>query len=204
MHPDVRKAFEQIDAAMFSGDTFHDVEARGMLNNYCRAWLAESRSIAEGEAEDAPVPTFGARELPSELAAQILTAETTREVKPPLNEGTKEFLCILTEELAESIQRVTKIERFGVASKNPWNGQDNLEGLEAELGDVVALMHCLDMVGFIDLRRVMLRAVRKLKAFQHEEDPTRPRLSECAHALLKVFGIGERIEALESDVPSAR
>ena len=38
MHPDVEKAFEQIDAAVFSGDTFTVQENRMKLREYLERW----------------------------------------------------------------------------------------------------------------------------------------------------------------------
>lgn len=58
-----------------------------------------------------------------------------------------EYLDILQEENAEVIQIVSKIRRFGIHSKNPYEGpeaRDNREQLVDELGDVLALMQLLE------------------------------------------------------------
>jgi len=38
IHPDVLEALEQIDAAVFSGDTFQTQEARQWLHSYLERW----------------------------------------------------------------------------------------------------------------------------------------------------------------------
>lgn len=38
IHPDVEAAFETIDAAMFSGDTFFTDKGRAMLREYLGRW----------------------------------------------------------------------------------------------------------------------------------------------------------------------
>lgn len=38
IHPSVENAFEEIDAAVFSGDTFHTWEGRKMLREYLERW----------------------------------------------------------------------------------------------------------------------------------------------------------------------
>jgi hypothetical protein len=41
MHPDVEAAFDQIDAALFSGDTFWNKDNMHMLEVYLRRWYAK-------------------------------------------------------------------------------------------------------------------------------------------------------------------
>ena len=60
-----------------------------------------------------------------------------------VNEHQEEVLNILQEECAEVIQAASKIKRFGVVGKNPASPLTNLENLELEIGDVLALV---DMV----------------------------------------------------------
>jgi hypothetical protein len=47
IHPDVRRAMEQIDAALMNGDTFYDGEARQELYEYVRSWLRVIEEIDE-------------------------------------------------------------------------------------------------------------------------------------------------------------
>jgi len=49
IHPDVRRALEQIDAAVFSGDTFHDDGARAEFFEYLVAWRMEIDDLEEQE-----------------------------------------------------------------------------------------------------------------------------------------------------------
>jgi NTP pyrophosphatase (non-canonical NTP hydrolase) len=53
----------------------------------------------------------------------------------------KKVLGILTEECAEVIQAVSKINRFGM--ENGWNGVSNRESLITEIGDVMAVLQIL-------------------------------------------------------------
>lgn len=90
MHPDVTEAIQQIDAALFNGDTFDDdPDARAELTEYLARWfghlaqdapqgsqiqrmsLGGNAYIAEAEARDA------ARELGNRMAASpgVLRAE---------------------------------------------------------------------------------------------------------------------------------
>jgi hypothetical protein len=44
MHPSVARAIQEIDAAVFNGDTFEEPEARKELQEYIERW---SRRLAE-------------------------------------------------------------------------------------------------------------------------------------------------------------
>ena len=44
MHPSVERAIQEIDAAVFNGDTFEDPEARAELQSYLERW---TRRLAE-------------------------------------------------------------------------------------------------------------------------------------------------------------
>ena len=57
-----------------------------------------------------------------------------------INDHQEECLTILIEECAEVIQIASKIKRFGLIGKNTNSTLTNLENLEAELGDVLALI----------------------------------------------------------------
>lgn len=41
LHPSVERAFEEIDAALFSGDSFDDVDNRQRLREIAERWLRE-------------------------------------------------------------------------------------------------------------------------------------------------------------------
>jgi hypothetical protein len=53
MHPSVARAIQEIDAAVFNGDTFEEPEARKELQEYIERW---SRRLAEpiitGDTDD--------------------------------------------------------------------------------------------------------------------------------------------------------
>ena len=52
--------------------------------------------------------------------------------------NTQNVMALLTEECAEVIQAVSKINRFGL--DNSWNGVTNKEALITEIGDVLAII----------------------------------------------------------------
>jgi len=47
MHPKVASAIEEIDAAVFSGDTFEDPAARALLLERMAAWTRELAPVEE-------------------------------------------------------------------------------------------------------------------------------------------------------------
>lgn len=51
MHPNVARAIQEIDAAVFNGDTFEEPEARAELLEYIARW---TRALAELEQEHDP------------------------------------------------------------------------------------------------------------------------------------------------------
>jgi hypothetical protein len=56
MHPDIEAAINQIDAALFGGDTFIDEKNNAELNGHLGRWargLAEAREIAAEVADEA-------------------------------------------------------------------------------------------------------------------------------------------------------
>ncbi|AMO44161.1 hypothetical protein DSS3P8_103 [Roseobacter phage DSS3P8] len=52
MHPSVENALEEIDAAVFSGDTFVREENRTILEEYMGRWARAMTSFAADEAEN--------------------------------------------------------------------------------------------------------------------------------------------------------
>jgi NTP pyrophosphatase (non-canonical NTP hydrolase) len=130
-----------------------------------------------------PEPDFGKNQMPPEMASKLLS-EQPAEFGAPLDPQVVEFLHLLAEECAETVQRVTKILRFGLR-KNPWNGKDNVEQLEAEVGDILAVLDVLAVLEVIQDDRVNVNCKRKLDAFIQEENPARPRIRHMSPELLK-------------------
>lgn len=60
-----------------------------------------------------------------------------------MNEDTREILLILQEECAESTQAVSKCMRFGIDQIKPGKDKTNMQHLEEELGDVLAMIELL-------------------------------------------------------------
>lgn len=57
-----------------------------------------------------------------------------------VNEHQEECLNILQEECAEVIQAASKIKRFGIDNRKDGAELNNLQNLEMELGDVLAMI----------------------------------------------------------------
>lgn len=57
-----------------------------------------------------------------------------------VNEHQEECLNILQEECAEVIQAASKIKRFGIINRKMGEELNNLQNLEMELGDVLAMI----------------------------------------------------------------
>lgn len=57
-----------------------------------------------------------------------------------LTEHQEECLNILQEECAEVIQAASKIKRFGIYNRKDGDDLNNLQNLEMELGDVLAMI----------------------------------------------------------------
>lgn len=60
-----------------------------------------------------------------------------------MNDNTKEILLILQEECAEVIQAVSKCFRFGPDQVKPGKNQTNIQMLQEELGDLLAMIELL-------------------------------------------------------------
>jgi hypothetical protein len=135
------------------------------------------------------VPEFGKNHLPAEMASKLLCDPEIcapncpkAEFGAPLDPQVQEFLQILAEECAETIQRITKILRFGLR-RNPWDGKDNVERFESEIGDILASLDVLASLKVIDPKRIEAHELKKLAAFITEENPAKPRLRHMDDAL---------------------
>jgi len=79
---------------------------------------------------------------------------------------TKEVMDILQEECAEVIQAVSKISRFGIDNLKPGKPKTNLEHLEEELGDMMAMITILidkGIVNRVHLEKAEAAKIEKLK-----------------------------------------
>ena len=66
--------------------------------------------------------------------------------------ATREILTILTEECAEVIQSVSKIQRFGWDSE--WANESNQVRLERELGDLLCMIDLLVATGAVERNQI--------------------------------------------------
>ena len=57
-----------------------------------------------------------------------------------MDKKTKEIFCIAQEECAEVTQAISKIFRFGFDSVHPVTKRSNMENLEEEIGDLLAMI----------------------------------------------------------------
>jgi NTP pyrophosphatase (non-canonical NTP hydrolase) len=60
-----------------------------------------------------------------------------------MNEDTREIILILSEECAEVAKEVSKIMRFGPDQIKPGKEKTNIQVLEEELGDLLAMIELL-------------------------------------------------------------
>lgn len=60
-----------------------------------------------------------------------------------MNEDTREIILILSEECAEVAKEVSKIMRFGPDQIKPGKDKTNIQVLEEELGDLLAMIELL-------------------------------------------------------------
>jgi NTP pyrophosphatase (non-canonical NTP hydrolase) len=60
-----------------------------------------------------------------------------------MNEDTREIILILSEECAEVAKEVSKIMRFGPDQIKPGKDKTNIQVLQEELGDLLAMIELL-------------------------------------------------------------
>ena len=78
-----------------------------------------------------------------------------------MNEVVSEAMDILQEECAEVIQAVSKCRRFGLNNVKPGKDRTNLECLEEEVGDLLAMVDILVEKNILSLDN--LNAANKAK-----------------------------------------
>jgi NTP pyrophosphatase (non-canonical NTP hydrolase) len=88
-----------------------------------------------------------------------------------MNEDTKEIMLILQEECAESTQAISKCFRFGPDQVKPGKEKTNMQHLEEELGDLIAMIELLTdkNIGVTKegLERAKQRKFQKLKTWSN-------------------------------------
>jgi NTP pyrophosphatase (non-canonical NTP hydrolase) len=90
-----------------------------------------------------------------------------------MNEKIKEVMDILQEECAEVIVAVSKISRFGIDNHKHGETQTNLEHLEEELGDMLAMIDILLELGIVNthsLEQAKIAKIEKLKKWSNIYD----------------------------------
>lgn len=96
-----------------------------------------------------------------------------------VTEHQEECLNILQEECSEVIQAASKIKRFGILNRKPGAELNNLQNLEMEIGDVLALIDLCKEAG-IGITDEGLEKARKAKFL---------RLSQYMHTWSETKGI---------------
>lgn len=88
-----------------------------------------------------------------------------------MNEDTREILLILQEECAEVTQAVSKCFRFGPDQMKPNKPMTNIQMLEEELGDLLAMIELIteQNVGITNqgLKRAKKKKFEKLKQWSN-------------------------------------
>jgi NTP pyrophosphatase (non-canonical NTP hydrolase) len=77
---------------------------------------------------------------------------------------------ILSEECAEVIQAVSKINRFGIDNYKPGKSKTNRQHLEEELGDLLAMVDILIELGVVtesSLQQAEVAKIEKLKKWSN-------------------------------------
>jgi len=88
-----------------------------------------------------------------------------------MNDQTKEILIILQEECAEVIVEISKIMRFGPDQCKPNSDETNIQSLQKELGDLLAMIELItdEKVGVTTqgLKTAKLNKFTKLKTWSN-------------------------------------
>jgi NTP pyrophosphatase (non-canonical NTP hydrolase) len=84
---------------------------------------------------------------------------------PPPTPFQRELLDVLAEECAEVIQRVTKMQRFGVEEVQPGQPHSNAQRLSLEVGDLIAMVHMAIEAKLIDEDMMHAQIEPKRKKF---------------------------------------
>jgi NTP pyrophosphatase (non-canonical NTP hydrolase) len=87
-----------------------------------------------------------------------------------MNDKLSEVMDILQEECAEVIQAVSKVRRFGLDNRHPTSTQTNVEHLEEELGDLLAMVDLLKSMNIVSesgLDKAKEAKITKLKMWSH-------------------------------------
>lgn len=80
-----------------------------------------------------------------------------------MNSKTDEVMNILSEECAEVVQAVSKINRFGLDNYKPGKPKTNREHLEEELGDVLAMVDILLEQGVVTRQSLDVAKANKIE-----------------------------------------
>jgi NTP pyrophosphatase (non-canonical NTP hydrolase) len=85
-----------------------------------------------------------------------------------MNEVVSEAMDILQEECAEVVQAISKCRRFGLNNIKPGKDRTNLECLEEEIGDLMAMVDILvekDILSYHNLEIAQKAKKEKLKVW---------------------------------------
>ena len=93
-----------------------------------------------------------------------------------INEHQEECLNILQEECAEVIQAASKIKRFGLIGKRVSDTFTNIQHIETEIGDVLALIELCQKAGLgiseENIQRAKVNKFEKLSRYMHTWEQT--------------------------------
>ena len=80
------------------------------------------------------------------------------------NQHNQYYLDKLQEEMAETIQAISKVRRFGPTSTHPDRKTNNMQELIGEIEDCMALLACLEANKVMDLTTSQQSILNKFKA----------------------------------------
>ena len=125
--------------------------------------LLETVGWVEGDVLDWQDNKNGSWSLTKKLVNSI---ELIIKPEIEMNDRLREVMDISQEECAEVIQAISKIRRFGLNNHKSGESQTNLEHLEEELGDMLAMIDILVEMKVIDtsaLNAAKSAKIEKLK-----------------------------------------
>lgn len=125
--------------------------------------LLETAGWVEGDVLDWQDNKNGSWSLTKKLVNSI---ELIIKPEIEINDRLREVMDISQEECAEVIQAISKIRRFGLNNHKSGESQTNLEHLEEELGDMLAMIDILVEMKVIDtsaLNAAKSAKIEKLK-----------------------------------------
>lgn len=130
-------------------------------------------------------PDFGSNQMPPELAVKLL--ERAQRIRPSPEQV--EALDVLREECAETIQRATKITRFGLDSRQPSTDRLNTDTLTEEVGHALAAIDLTILLGMVDYTGAHMARMRKLADYAQPGGVLRAASEHTRACIVRIIGV---------------